>query len=416
LENLSNQNIEDLDVSVRGSTSGDVRIISSTCDVLFHGCNACLVRIGVKPTALDDDSFLRQVGLIATDGNGNVASIGLNYEVTRQRASFDAAHEYGNVALSSSASHTFTLTNDSSTSLNDLEIDIVDLDELPISEYQIGDTTCGSSLDPEETCEIEVIFSSSTAGSFPGWLRATCDGGETIRKVHAWAGQANVAFTETSYDFGELSLESTGSHELTLQNTSGIAATGLQVLAPHASEDFEIVSSTCGTSLAANSSCTIEIEFNPLVPTSSFHQLTVKYGAERLAFSDLSGSGEAGALNFINAWEDLGRTTIGNSAVMTVTLANTSENEVTSLSLSLADDGDGQLSLENNTCPSSLDAEETCTVDVRFTSATEGFADGLLVARGASDEYGAVYLVTEAVAPEPTPTPTPTPLPTEVEE
>jgi hypothetical protein len=351
------------------------------------------------------------VGVTVSDESANVASSGLNYEVIPQPASFDGAHEFGNIALGSTASHTFTFTNYSSVPLNDLEFDIVGLDQLPVSQYQLGTITCGQSLDPDESCTVQVTFSSNTAGSFSGWVHAIYEGGESTNGVHAWAGEAEVAFTETAYDFGERPLESVSSHVLTLENNSNITATDLQILAPHSSEHFDIVSSTCGTTLAANSACEVEIEFKPVVATSSFHQLTVNYGHARMAFSDLSGSAAAGPLTFIDSWEDMGRITLGNSSVITLTLANTAQSTVTGVNLSLSSNGGGQVSIENNTCPNSLTASETCTLDLRFSSATVGFADALLVVRGGSGEYGGVYVLAEGLEPEPTSTPEPTATP-----
>ena len=146
---------------------------------------------------------------------------------------------------------------------------------------------------------------------------------------------------------------------------------------------------TCGTSLTANQSCTINVVFHPTATGAATGSVTISGGVTGSPVP-LSGNG-AGAVNLTVTPGPLllfGDVYVGlSSAPQVVTLTNTGATPVTGISLA------GLSGVFNNagggTCTpallASLPASASCTINVRFTPAVQNPVNALLtVSAGAS--------------------------------
>src|SRR5262249_13578510 len=125
-------------------------------------------------------------------------------------------------------------------------------------------TTCGSTIDPKAKCVLGVTFTPTTLGGRAGQLTVTHDAAGSPQPV-ALGGKAlagKLSFTPGSLNFPPLPLgDNSPPQTLVIDNPNlvpvpitTIALTGV---------DFQIVSRTCGTSLAPGADCTIDVEFDP---------------------------------------------------------------------------------------------------------------------------------------------------------
>lgn len=177
-----------------------------------------------------------------------------------------------------------------------------------------------------------------------------------------------------------------GSLTLTVTNTGGAPLANLSFTIPGSAVPgsqasyFAIGVTTCpvtsGTTLAAGSSCTVQVIFTPMAAGGSAATLTISSSNATAVSVPLSGSGQVTAgLNVSPPQLTFGPQSPGQpTAAQTVTITNTAAVASSTPALSISNT---QFSLTANTCTGSLAAGANCTVGVIYTP-TGGTATGLL--------------------------------------
>jgi hypothetical protein len=192
-----------------------------------------------------------------------------------------------------------------------------------------------------------------------------------------------VTVAPTALDFGSVATGTASTAQtVTVSNPTSAAApvSSIAVTGPFAE------TSTCGTSIAAGSSCTVSVTFKPAAAGSAAGTLTVSAGGTATAVS-LSGTGTSATgggatLTATPASLAFGSEAAGStSAAQTVTIKNTGTAAATVSSVSAA-----APFAETSTCGSSIAAGASCTASVTFKPAAAGAAAGsLTVASNASN-------------------------------
>jgi hypothetical protein len=126
---------------------------------------------------------------------------------------------------------------------------------------------CGGSLAPGRSCRVNVAFVPTTTGVLTGTLTIT-DSDITSPQIVTLTGtgvQAGVSLSPTSHSFGTQARRTTSApFTFTLSNTGTASLTinsiGLGGANPN---QFAIQSRTCTNTLAAGSSCSINVVFSP---------------------------------------------------------------------------------------------------------------------------------------------------------
>ncbi|WP_042392969.1 choice-of-anchor D domain-containing protein [Streptacidiphilus carbonis] len=180
-----------------------------------------------------------------------------------------------------------------------------------------------------------------------------------------------VTATPSALNFGSVATGATSAAQtVTVTNPTGAAAAVSSIAA---SGDFA-QTNTCGSSIAANGSCSVSVTFKPTATGSRSGSLTANAGGVTNTVS-LSGTGTApgpvlnaspGGLNFAG-------TVVGSSAAgqsVTVTNSGTSSATVSGVAVT------GDFSQTNN-C-SSIAVGASCTVDVGFKPTAGGSRTGTL--------------------------------------
>ncbi|MEY9839918.1 choice-of-anchor D domain-containing protein [Streptacidiphilus sp. EB103A] len=180
-----------------------------------------------------------------------------------------------------------------------------------------------------------------------------------------------VTATPSALNFGSVATGATSAAQtVTVANPTGSAAAVSSIAT---SGDFA-QTNTCGSSIAANGSCTVSVTFKPTATGSRTGSLTVNAGGVTNTVS-LSGTGTAPGpvLNASPASLSFAGTVVGSSAAaqsITVTNSGTTSATVSGVAVT------GDFSQTNN-C-SSIAVGASCTVNVGFKPTAGGSRTGTL--------------------------------------
>lgn len=231
-------------------------------------------------------------------------------------------------------------------------------------------TSCGTTLAAGANCSISVTFTPTTSGSRSAIVFVTDN---AVGSPHAISLSGSgvltgpaVALSPTSLTFSSLLVGSTSaSQAVTLTNTGGAA---LAIIGVTVGVDFSQTNS-CGTSLAAAASCTINVSFKPSAGGSRTGSLSISDSAVNSPqTAGLSGTG----MDFsISAASTTTTINAGQSANFTVVISpNGGFNQAVSFSCFGAP--------RASTCtvtPASVTPSGTSTsVSVSITTTARGFA------------------------------------------
>ena len=301
---------------------------------------------------------------------------------------------WASVALGNvGAAKTITLTNSSSVSLS---ISGTTITGTNASDFFISSKTCGSLLSPNASCSVAIRFRPLGTGTRTATLVITDSASNSPQKVTlsglGTTAAGTMAASPSSLAFGSIYAGSSGqSLTATLSNgtSSSVAITSIAITGTNAA-DFAISGRTCGSTLAAFSSCTATILFKTAA---------VGVRTATLSFTDaasnspqkvsLSGTGIApvGNLTLSPSNINWANVSVGvGGAPKSATLTNTGTTAVPISSIAITSTDPGDFVISTKTCGSLLAAGASCTVTVVFKPKAVGTRVALLtVTDGAID-------------------------------
>ncbi len=160
------------------------------------------------------------------------------------------------------------------------------------------------------------------------------------------------------------------SKAVTLKNTSSSTVTMNSI---GATGNYAVASNTCGSSLAAGASCTVNVIFQPSIGGALAGSLAISDSApDSPQTVALSGTGNL-PLSFSPATLAFGSVAVGTTAAAkTVTITNNGP----SLNFSPVASGNYAISSTGTTCTGSLASKAKCNLAVTFTPTAAGVIDG----------------------------------------
>lgn len=269
---------------------------------------------------------------------------------------------------SSSATRTFNLYNNRSVALN--------ITGASSSNPEFTHTTtCGSTLAVGANCAYTVKFTPSASGFRAGTLTIQTDGANSPHEVYL-GGTASglggaVSVSPTSLSFGSQAAGSTSSAQrVTVTNGESVAVAIDSITTSGAFQQTH----NCGTQLAAEASCGIDVRFSPTASGSTTGTLTISYtGAGSPKLVSLSGTGTAG-VSAAPTSLSFGSQTVGTtSASKLVQLTNNQSSEITISSVATTSGFARSMD-----CGSTLAAGASCNINVTFTPSTATAYSGSL--------------------------------------
>ena len=184
---------------------------------------------------------------------------------------------FGNVALNTTSSKTLTIKNVSTSSLS--------ISSVKGSGYYVatpsGATPCGGTLNAGKSCTETVTFTPLVTGSSIGGITVVDTASVSTQVDNATGtGVLPVTMSPATLNFGTVSVGSTSAVQVITVTNNLLTATPINSVV--ASGDFIYTTGggiPCGTSIPANSICTLGVEFSPSVTGSISGDLTLSFAA-----------------------------------------------------------------------------------------------------------------------------------------
>jgi subtilase family serine protease len=159
-------------------------------------------------------------------------------------------------------------------------------------DFAVSSNTCGSTLAAGKNCKIKVTFTPTQVGTRTGALNITDNAAGSPQSVSlTGTGSVQATLTPASATFAKTAVGATSAAKtFTLSNKQSVALTSIS---PSTTGEFAISATTCGSSLAASSSCTISVVFKPTatgVQTGTLQVSDSAVGSPQV--SNLTGTGK----------------------------------------------------------------------------------------------------------------------------
>ncbi len=233
---------------------------------------------------------------------------------------------------------------------------------------------CGASLGAGGTCTISVTFTPTASGMRTGTIMIVdnASGSPHMVTLTGTGAVPTVSVSPSSLTFGSQTVHTSSAPlPVTVQNT------GTSVLAINSitvSGDFSQTNS-CGATVSAGGSCTINVIFTPTASGTRNGTLTIADNAGNSPQTvSLTGTGSGSSVSLSpNTLTFTGITVGSTSASQPVTLSNT--GNVTLAISSITASGDFS---QTNNCGSSLNPSGSCTINVTFAPTAGSTRNGTI--------------------------------------
>jgi hypothetical protein len=250
-------------ITITGANSGDFSQ-TNTCGSSVAASANCTISVTFKPTATGSRSASVSIADNASGSPQAVSLMGTGAAATPTASlSVTSLTFTSQTVNTSSAAQNVTLSNTGSAALNITGITITGANSGDFSQTN----TCGSSVAASANCAISVTFKPTATGSRSASVSiADNASGSPQAIVLSGAGTtaptASLSPATTTFP-DELVTTASPSQALTFRNTSGsaISVSGISFTGANASDFSE--TDNCGTTVVANSSCTINVVFKP---------------------------------------------------------------------------------------------------------------------------------------------------------
>gem|GEM_PF-4882784 len=371
---LSNTGQEALTVS-SVVASGDFSETDNCVGTVAVG-SSCTVNVFFKPT----QTGTRTGTLTITDNNVGITGSQQTVSVTGTGANPGASLSATTLAFGNEGIHTtslgkkVTLTSSGTTSLNNISVAIIGSN--PGDFLQTN--TCPPTLNVGGKCTITVTFAPSLLAGESATLQVTDNAVNSPQSVAlSGTGVADVTLTPTAENFGDVpQATASAAKSFTLKNNQStvLGISEISFTGPNEG-DFSQSGGTCGASLAAKASCTIDVIFTPNLVGAESAALSVTSNAQppyNSLTSTLSGIGIAQATvsptSITYVKQKIGTT----SSAHNVKLKNNLSTALTISGFTFTGADLGDFNVSTTTCGASLGAKSTCTISVVFNPTATG--------------------------------------------
>lgn len=308
------------------------------------------------------------------------------------------------VSGTTSAAQTVQLTNNGTATLT-----ITGVTLAGTGAGSFADTSaCGTSLPAGYSCNISVTFTPSSVASFSATLSFADNASGTPQSITlTGTGTAVpapvVSLAPASLTFTSASGTTSAAQTVTLSNTGNavLSITGITLGGSGATSFAQ--TNTCGTSLAAGSSCPISVVFTPGSVGGFSATISIADNASGATQTvGLTGTGAAplAPIATISPVALTFTAIVGTPSVaQTAKLSNTGNATLAISGIALTGSGAANFA-QTNTCGTSLAAGANCTVSIVFTApAAAGYSGSLSIADNASGSPQTVALTGTGTAP-----------------
>jgi hypothetical protein len=237
-------------------------------------------------------------------------------------------------------------------------------------------STCGTTLAAAASCSFSVTCTPATAGALAATLAVNYPSPLPQQTVAlSCTGTAATApqavLTPATASFGSVTAGTTSAAQTFTLTNAGTAALPITSIALNGTNanGFNIGANTCGSSLAAASSCIITVTFSPGSAGSAAATLSVadSVGTQSSALTGIGTAAAAPQAALSPSTANFGSVSVGTaSSTLTFTLSNAGTAALAVTSASLGGVNAADFSIASNNCTASLAAGSSCMLTVSF--------------------------------------------------
>jgi hypothetical protein len=348
-------------------------VASGTCTTVSSlAVNAsCTLTVQYQPAAAGADNQTWTMTSGSVSVTVNFSGTGVNPSAPNVSAT-PMSLSFGNVTVGqTSAAQTITVSNTGNAAATNMAYPAAP------AKFNKSGTCSSATLNAGSSCTVVFSYSPTAAASDSATYTIT-GGGASISISLSGTGSApaapSLSAAPTSLTFGSVQVGSSSTAQsLTITNSGGAAATSVSLLSSDLVE-FVVGANTCGTSLGAGTSCSLNVTFTPSATGAKNATLTVSYSGGPSVVVAMSGTGTAAPTPNLSAAPTslgFGSITIGStSAMQTVTLNNTGGGAATGIAF--ANSSGARFPVSGNTCGATLNAGTSCTFNVAYAPSAAG--------------------------------------------
>lgn len=378
MTNNGTQAVSGLSISVTGPFT------NSTCPPSLPAGANCLIVVNFNPLQQGPQTgVLTATSMVAGVLPVTVALSGTGTAAASLNLS-SGTFNFSDIVLGAiSAAQSMTISNPGAGPLSGLNLS---LSGEP-GDFQIVANNCPQTLLAGASCTASLVFAPTIAGGRAATLNvssATTGVASVSAQLNGTGLSSSTLIASTSsLNFGALLTGQISAAQTVTLSAAGVV--NFSAVSVSIDPGFVIVQNTCAGGIPSGGSCTLMVEFAPLVPVAYSGQLTVTAtGAPYPVSVSLSGTGTtAPGLQSTPSQLSFQTTGVGqSSAPATVTITNVgTDSAVTGLTLTVSPLG-SSFQIASTTCGATLAAASSCTAAVIFTPVTGGLAQASLVASG----------------------------------
>jgi hypothetical protein len=188
--------------------------------------------------------------------------------------------------IGQTSSSTVTLTNNGTATLNLSNVAIT-------GNFSIQSNNCGTQVLAGGNCGITIAFAPTIKGASTGLLQLTDNAPTNPQKVTLSGTGVSIALSPAALSFGSEPVgQTTPPQTVTISNVSAASVNITSIAITGAPTDYTISASTCGSSLAASTNCSLNVTFNPTKKGARNGKLNVANNGGAAATATLTGTGQ----------------------------------------------------------------------------------------------------------------------------
>jgi len=379
IQNQSRQKLLGISYSISGPYT--LATSPSPCTSSLVAGGTCQLLVSFSPTASGDQPGSITVSSTSAGGGPLLIPLDGSGLAVYQIATAPSQFAFGSSIVGTPApTQTLTVSNTTGVVLNGLTLT---LNGNP--DFQLTQNLCGPTLAIGASCTTAIAFNPATTGNRTAILSVTSTTSQVVPATVPIFGtglpSGNLVANPATVGFGSVTLTQTSAPQSATIINQGAALTGIQLTV---AGDYSLTSNTCGTQIAANSTCTVTFTFSPSLPGTRVGSLTVaasNAGYVPLVIG-LTGTGLPNAgLTVAPSQLAFGAVNVGaNSAPQQLTITNPGSGALTALAIGVA----APYNLGSGTCSQTLLGGASCSIPVTFSPNTAGPLNATLTVSSSS--------------------------------
>lgn len=366
---MANPSTVDIASGCTLSASSPFQIINSTCGSTLNSNSNCSLNVKL-PSQSNSANLSGYLNMDCTVGGR--AQIALSaYAQKSPTLAWSGSANYGNVDIGQSSSHTLTLTH-SGAALDAAATNLsLALTSSSSNQFSILSHTCPTTLNPGNSCTVNVRFLASTTGSASATLRASSsEVGNTDLPLSATGIDSSTRLVPsiTSLNFSSRLVGVSVDTDITVSNTSTAGdAQNVSIGNPSSGSPWTLGASPspCGTTLANANSCVIRLNYNPTATGSTSGTVTLSSSTMSPSPKTISYSATATKISANRSQINFGMVDVNTAKTHTTVLKITNPSSIdnaTGCSLTVG----SPFTITGSTCGASLNTGSTCNFQVQL--------------------------------------------------